>query len=345
MTTIQTLDSAPKRKKAATSEQSDAASIEAQEAMLKTEEQEIGSAVTHQPEEEGVRAKNASRSKKIMERINEVRIEGLGLAALIRDRSRTYIDDALEIGRNKQREKEQLAIEEKNENSPDQADANVGAKKREAKEGNTVKKALTELRRLRGDASSLIVGLNEKLAEDRVVFIDTLSDKAQVDLRKKTTEKGKSKPEEASEEKGLTEEEPQAKDDVSLVSLKERLENAKKLRNGLRETLTDQSKKMIDDAKIEGKKIDYEMRRKMAQQKLEYRERMRNFWSGLGIASKNEITDLNRKIMALSQVVVNGERAEDATKLLQNRRAERRQENAGVDYERRVVDERRTVQF
>lgn len=97
----------------------------------------------------------------------------------------------------------------------------------------------------------------------------------------------------------------------------------------------------LDDAKEFGKDVDHQLRKALYGQQAALDSRVQSIWKTLGLVNKQELEELNRKLVSLAESLENQLSEENKNLAYLNRRKlDRRQQQLPVDIEKRVHNRR-----
>lgn len=119
------------------------------------------------------------------------------------------------------------------------------------------------------------------------------------------------------------------------------LEQTSKTFSRLTREVRESTQEILDAAKKEGKDVDYEMRKALFGRQSTLESRIQSFWNALGLVNKQEMEEVNRKLVLLAASLESQLDEESKSLVYLNRRQQdRRVKQQPVEFEKRLRDRR-----
>lgn len=139
----------------------------------------------------------------------------------------------------------------------------------------------------------------------------------------------------------------EAKDDSTpddeSSKLAQNIDQVRAVMKKLTKDVSVSTESFFDDAKELGKDADHQLRKVLYGQQAAFDNRVQSLWKALGLVNKQELADLNRKLVALAESLETQLTDENKNLAYLNRRKQdRRQQQVPVDIEKRVHNRRET---
>lgn len=142
--------------------------------------------------------------------------------------------------------------------------------------------------------------------------------------------------------KSAFDEAEEGSDEQKAISrLGRRLERTNTAINRLYKELQESTEELFKDAKELGKDVDYELRKAVFGRQESLESRIQAFWKAIGLVNKQEMEEVNRKLVLLAQSLENQLDEESKSLVYLNRRkGDRRVKQVPVAFEKRVHNRR-----
>lgn len=130
-------------------------------------------------------------------------------------------------------------------------------------------------------------------------------------------------------------------DQKAISRLGRTMEQTSKTLNELAQEIRESTLQLLDTAKEEGKELDYELRKALFSRQVSLASRVQAFWAALGLVSKQEMKEMNRKLVVLAESLENHLDEESKNLVYLNRRKQdRRVKHVPVAFDKRLRDRR-----
>lgn len=135
--------------------------------------------------------------------------------------------------------------------------------------------------------------------------------------------------------------EVESKTDKPISRVSRSIEQVTHAFNRLAKEARETSETLLNEAKEHGADVDYEMRKAIFGRQASLEERIQAFWSALGLVNKQEMEEVNRKLVLLAESLEN-QLDEDSKSLvyLNRRKKDRRVKQQPVKLDKRIRDRR-----
>lgn len=248
----------------------------------------------------------------------------VGSVALVKERGGEYLKEAYKLG-------EKVSKEEKenppasNESTPlKEQDVNMGADV--DKESSKLKGIKLKAKALGDKGHCLRVGLKEKLVADKERLYEAVKEKGGIE-RAGTQDK-------ADKDEGSKK---------AVSRLKSYYTDLNKIKKGLLEEVNASVDSFGKNAENKGKSIEYDLRKQLLQLRKNLEKDLVNALDKAGFATKSDVNEINRKLVALGKMIELTEEAEseNVPNVLERRVSNRRKKTYPVEYEKRIEKRRK----
>ncbi|MCG8670645.1 MAG: hypothetical protein MI867_14615 [Pseudomonadales bacterium] len=130
-------------------------------------------------------------------------------------------------------------------------------------------------------------------------------------------------------------------EEAAISRLGKSVEQTNAALNSLAKDVLESAESFLSDAKDVGKDVDYELRKALFGRQSTLESRIQRFWKAIGLVNKQEMEEVNRKLVILAESLENQLDDDSKTLVYLNRRKnERRIQQVPVDIDKRVRDRR-----
>lgn len=259
--------------------------------------------------------------KQVATTARKARLETIGMASLAVKTGTQYLNDALETGK-------QSLEAQSTEESAEAAQASSTP----TTNNELLETTLSRLKSLAKSSQQLSIGLAKKTADD------------QKELRKRLSERLAHADSEFDKQATSTITENTQADlegPVKTTSWQSRYASLKAKRDSLLEWSSESAQQLLEEAEQEGKDLDLEFRKQVKSRQQDIIASYQNRIGKLGFATKNDLNDLNKKLIDLA-LLLEKQNSKKAGELinLERRRVERRKQQQPVEFDKRVYQRR-----
>ena len=130
-------------------------------------------------------------------------------------------------------------------------------------------------------------------------------------------------------------------EDKPISRLGRNLEQTSKTLSRLSREIRESTQELLETAKSEGKDVDYELRKALFGRQSSLESRLQSFWKAIGLVNKQDMEEVNRKLVVLAASLENQLDEESKSLVYLNRRKQdRRTKQEPVEFEKRIHDRR-----
>lgn len=252
----------------------------------------------NQPKENETTEKPESMLSRARENLLEVRLTGLGLLEKMNSQSKNYWDN----------------IKSKSEAKLQDQTSETSSEEESQQQENAAVKAFATLERTVKQVRAYGVASYEEANEASQKLSDWVT--------------------KAFNEAGT---EVEKNEDSAISRIGRNLERLNLTLNQLAKDIRESTESVLDEAKLEGKDVDYEMRKALFGRQENLESRLQAFWAALGLVNKQEMEEVNRKLVLLAESVESQLDEESKTLVYLNRRQkDRRKKQVPVEFDKRL---------
>lgn len=249
----------------------------------------------------------------------------LGAAAITRQRATEYIQQAYELGESIEENREELP--------PPATTAQSVSATQPASEKVSELRLKAQLYQHKG--RYLATGLRKKFRHDTERLLDNLQQQVEAEAN---TEQ----PPSASSSDPVAGEDADNPSQHTNLSQTTRLATLKAASRVLSNQLSNGTEYFLEESLSQGRELDYDLRKRWRDYRNRLRASLPSALDQVGLATKNDVSEINRKLSALGDIVtmIRPEEASNIRNILERRHYERRSRNEQMDYEQRMETRR-----